>query len=599
MRKTLPLILAATMLFSACSTTTPPQSSSQAPPPISEATGLTLQIGDEPQTLDPAFAYQTDEQTYLTHIYTGLVVLDSSLQPQPGVAKSWEKSISDAGLISYTFVLDETAVWSDGTPVTAEDFIYSWQRTLDPATASPLAYKLYPIQGALEYNTPVAEPEATATADTTPVVKTPLDGISIGENGELIITLDGDYEDFLQRLATPVYAPLKQSVIEANPTTWYYDAENFVGNGRYLLEEWTRDEKIVLTKNSSYTGSLPPTNDTLNFMLSSDSTAILDDFTSGRLQLAKDIPLYEMEQIEDGTYGVTESSDTAPSYPVEHISAGGTLALACNVNSETLADPQLRQILSATIDRTALSQTMRDGSMPATGLVPYGVQMAGQEHRSLAGSFPTTTYSIQEAQTALQALEYTSNTITLLISDNATHKAIADTVTQTWGELGFDVVTEELPWVDYIEKRTLGEYDITPISVFVDGFTPHNFLDTWTSTSSLNYTGYADPYYDNFIRIAHGFEPVDIAEDTETAVAETTTETPQSTDGTASSEAVVEEVQPDPALIKAQALADAESMLVDEHAVIMPLTFYMDRYVNNNYPTDILAFPDGYLYLGG
>ena len=327
-------LAAALMLLAGCGE----EEASVTPAPVVES-ALNIQLGGEPESLDPAFAQTAAEQSYLLHILEGLVTLSEGMEPVPAVAESWQKGLNDEGLTVYTFQLSDQAKWSDGQAVTPQDFIYAWKRVLSPETASPLAYELYPILNAQ------AVAEGTMEADEL--------GVSASEDGALMVTLGWDCPDFLTRLASPVFAPLREDVVSANPEGWANDVEQYPCNGPYQIEEWLHDQSLTLTANDQYRDPQAVATETINFVLSDDQQAVAEAYRNGTILFAKTLPLLELEEAEDSQ--------------LCHQPLMGTYSLVFRAGREGYGNPLVRQALSMVLNRNELTAQLRE--MEENGLL--------------------------------------------------------------------------------------------------------------------------------------------------------------------------------------------------------------------------------------
>ncbi|MEG1874081.1 MAG: peptide ABC transporter substrate-binding protein [Angelakisella sp.] len=611
MRKNLAIVLAAAMLLSGCTGGKP----AKLELPIQKQ-ALNIQLGGDPETLDPAFAQSPEEQSYLCHLFEGLTRLGDHLEVEPGVATSWERTDSESGLITYTFTLDPAAKWSDGKPVQATDFIYAWKRILNPATQSPLAYQLYPIRGAKavhEGKTPMtgassasASPASTATEsaaekakpeDTAPAAD-PL-GLSVTEDGKLVLELEGECYDLLERLATVPWMPLRSDVVEKSPK-WYYDTLNYLSNGPYIPSKWERDQRLTLIANETYHRRDSLTVDRLNFILSTDEQVLLAALTDGSLQLATTLPLTALEAQPQNVITNTVL---------------GSYTLVFNTQKAPYSDPKVRKALSLAIDRTALDGVLRDGSLPARGLVPPGAVVDQVDLRKKSGDLLPTGGELTTAAALLKDAGYEGGknfpTIDFVINDEQAHQRMAAAVAEAWSKLGLtvNIVTES--WDNYLARRDAGKFDVTRLSVFSDTLYPSVFFDSWTSKNPLNFANYSSNDYDNLIEQSYGRPPKpDPAEssssnppDGKAEDKKTDDKKPVAASGSSDSAASgssADSVAAPPAEIlrPADYLAKAEQLLVSEDAVVVPLRWYTLQHMAAAGLSDYRVYPTGYLYFG-
>ncbi len=555
------------------------------PPLPTVETSFNVQIGATPTTLDPAFAFYTDEQTVLNHLYEGLVTLDANNQPQPGVATSWERAQNVAGEVTYTFTLDENAVWNDGTPVTAYDFIYSWERTLSPDTNSPLAYQLFTIKNAQVINADQYKMLSLLPTEDESEEEIPGSislGITVNENANTMsVTLAGDSDSFLQNLALPAFAPLQhQSNLYSNSNTWYKDTISFVGNGPYVLTSWIGDQNLLLSKSETYVGGRNRTHDQINFVFATteQTEQVWADFANNTLNVVKDIPLSNWDLVKNGE---SETPST-----VKNVTVGGTATLLFNLNKTTFNDPNVNKTLSQAINRDDFAAHMRNHSVPATALVPPNFTSDDNEYRQVAGDLSTVTYSETPLSTLLGM-----PTITLLTTDSAAHITAAEYLVSTWQEqLGLTVNIQSVGWTAFMNNLQTGNFDFAYYPMYGDNFSPHSFLDIWVTNHQLNYASYANEEYDTYIALSHGLIP-ELLTQTDDAADETAEETVDAEED--------QELTLEPSSSPTwQHLIEAERLLVDEKAAIVPLTWYADSYALQPSVTTFAANTFGILYFG-
>lgn len=576
MKRVLSLTLVAALLLAGCST----GKKDELPKLPTQTAAVNVQLGGEPDTLDPAFAVTPGEQSYIMHLLEGLTVLDSNMNAAPGAAASWERTVSDTGLVTYTFTLDENAKWSDGEPVKAEDFIYAWKRVLDPDTKSPVAYRLYPIRGARAVCEDGADAEETL-------------GVTVTEEGALVLELEGDCPDLLERLALTPWMPLRESMVKANKTSWYYDEENYITNGAYKLAEWSRDSHITMEKSGSYRDMGNVTANRLNFILNQNENSLLASLREGTVQLAYDIPQLELEAVENG-------------YPT----VLGGYSLVYNTASQVTGDAGVRQALSLALDKSKIAEAMRNGSSPATGLVPPGAMVEGTEFRSKAGDITTAGGNLEAAKSLLSEAGYGEGkkalSIKYLINDEAAHRRVAEAVIEQWSQLGVTVELEAVPWEEYLVLREDGRFDVTRLTVFSDELYPSVFFDSWLSDSAVNFAGYNSNAYDGLIDQSYGREPRESPEPVSEGEAGEPEEKEKTADTAAadkqeSTQDVAEgedEAQQEPAKEVWEFLAEAEKLLMVEDSVVAPLTWHANVFLTAKGFTGVKIYPNGCIYLG-
>ena len=572
-------LAAALMLLAGCGE----EEASVTPAPVVES-ALNIQLGGEPESLDPAFAQTAAEQSYLLHILEGLVTLSEGMEPVPAVAESWQKGLNDEGLTVYTFQLSDQAKWSDGQAVTPQDFIYAWKRVLSPETASPLAYELYPILNAQ------AVAEGTMEADEL--------GVSASEDGALMVTLGWDCPDFLTRLASPVFAPLREDVVSANPEGWANDVEQYPCNGPYQIEKWLHDQSLTLTANDQYRDPQAAATETINFVLSDDQQAVAEAYRNGTILFAKTLPLLELEEAEDSQ--------------LCHQPLMGTYSLVFRAGREGYGDPLVRQALSMVLNRNELTAQLRDGSTAAEALIPQGTTGEEGDFRKEGGAL-LESYGEDSSEAALELLREAGwenpselPTLVYLTNDSSLHTRIAEYVCGVWEQkLGLKTEIQILGWNDYRQALTEGDFDVTRSAFLSTHTDPGAFLLGWITDGAQNVTGYSSAAFDQLVAGGYGAEVLAIPQEEPEASEEEEKETSQEEEPASApaeeesgeEESTEEEPQEQPS--KIQLLHQAEQLLVQKDRAVVPLFWYGQEYLAADQLMNWCDYPNGWnLFVG-
>ena len=326
-----------------------------------EATGFTVQLGPNPETLDPALNASSDGGNTLLTIEEPLLIVDENNEVKPGQAESYE--VSDDGLV-WTFHMRDGLKWSDGSDLTAKDFEYSFKRIASPDTAAPYAET---VVGMIDgYQDAIGNPDADGNTTTDP----DWDALNVvaSEDGKtLTITLSYPCSYFDKLAAFVATAPVQQATVEANGDAWCTEPDTFVCNGPYMITEWTPSERIVLSKNPNYVGgwdSSKIVSDNITLLLLEDSSASYAAYNSGEAQLIKDVPTDEIASL-------TKAEDGGDFY-VDPIM--GTYYISLNDQREPFTDPNVRKALSLAIDREYVANDIMQGIYtPAYALVGPGI----------------------------------------------------------------------------------------------------------------------------------------------------------------------------------------------------------------------------------
>ncbi len=511
MKKTLSLILTLVMVVSlaftmfACQTTEAPAPAAEEPaaaepaaeePAATEVpitvpeTSATVCVGPEPATLDPNMNESVDGMIYITHLYEGLYRPNTDGSFSLGQAKEVTITDNPDGTAHVVATLRDDIFWSDGVPVTANDFVYSWRRLCDPATGSSYGYI-----GQEFFANGVEVAEEAITPDELSV--TAVDEKTL----EFDIVSNVPYTKDL--LAFPSLMPLREDIVEANPEGWSVEIDTQVSNGRYVISEFAHESQIVLTMSTTYWDAATTKLGTLTCMLSDDDNAILAAFKAGDLDLADSMPADELAALRQ-TPEYTQYGQIGLYYLQVQMMEGGM---------EVLKDLKVREALSLAIDRAYINDTVFASSrIPAYALIPFGIpdSTPGSDFRKTAGEVVggelTTDYAANVAKAkellaeagypdgvGFPKLEYTYNT-------NTGHQAVAEALQKMWKEnLGIDVELSSMDWPTFQGFRKTTDAEVSRQGWIGDYTDPATFFDLLTSTAGTNDGHYNNPMYDELV----------------------------------------------------------------------------------------------------
>ena len=451
------------------------------PPGGREQGFLHLGNGSEPESLDPHLTTGVPEYNIISALMEGLIREDPvTLDAQPGVAESWD--ISEDGL-TYTFTFREDARWSNGDPVTADDFVYSFRRILSPELGAEYAYMLYILKNAEAYhNGALEEPEAL--------------GVRAPDARTLVITLENPAPYFLKMLNHHSFYPVHPPTVEAHGgphdrgNTWARP-EHYVGNGPFLLETWQLNHRIRLVRNPQYWNADQVRLDGIVFHPVEDQQTEERMFRDGRLHMTAGVPLARIERYR------RENSPVFVSHPYL-----ATYYYLINTDKPPFDDVRVRRALAMAIDREAITErVLRAGEVPAFWFTPPDT-----------GGFTSNQAleeNVEEARRLLAEAGYPGGEgfprFELLYNTLEAHRQIAQVVQQMWREnLGIDCELVNQEWQVYMATRRDMNFDVARAGWAGDFADPHNFLDLHMSTSGNNHTNWSDPEYDRLIREATG-----------------------------------------------------------------------------------------------
>lgn len=432
--------------------------------------------GTEPQGIDPHITTGVPESRIQQALFEGLVGKDpATLAPLPGVAESWE--VSEDGLV-YRFTLRADARWSDGTPLTAEDFRWSWWRGLQPELANEYAYMMFPLKNAEAYlNGKVEDFDQV--------------GVRVIDARTLEVTLEASTPYFLQLLDHHSFFPVPRHVIEkfGAPTdrfTQWTRPANFVGNGAFVLTEWRLNRLVRVEKNPRYWDAA---NVRLNAVVFYPTENIVTEermFRSGQLHYTNDMPI-----------------DKVPLYREQNPDQMrmdlylGTYYYMLNTTRPGLDDVRVRRALSMAIDRQTLIDTVMQGvNVPAWTITPPGT--LGYQPPKLFDFDP------EGARKLLAEAGYPDGKglppLEILYNTHEQHRKIAVTLQQMWKQhLNIEVGMLNQEWKVYLDTRNQMDYSLARAGWIGDYVDPTTFLDLWITDGGNNNTGWSNPQFDELV----------------------------------------------------------------------------------------------------
>jgi oligopeptide transport system substrate-binding protein len=433
----------------------------------------------ESQTLDPHKSSSTTEDEIDADLFVGLTQFDANANVVPGMATSWEASPD--GLI-WTFHLRD-AKWSDGTPVTADDFVFSLGRAMDPKTASPYASLLYLIKNAQAVNDGKMPPSAI--------------GARAIDAHTLEITLNHP-APYLPNLAVhTMMAPIPRHVYEKWGDDHWADPGHMVGNGPYTLAIWKLGDKIEERKNPLFWNADKVCGDVVRWYPITDSISAERRVRRGELDVHQDI--------QSNRIAYLRQPDQIPAYIHTHTWLGIDY-LAFNETLPKFQDKRVRQALSMAVDRDFITKKlMRGGQEPAYTFVPPGVANYALADEPAWASW-TLAQRQAEARRLLAAAGYgPRHPLTVEISHRNTSdpSLIMPAIQADWRSIGVDVTLLSLETQLAYQAYEIKDFEIADAGWIADYNDPMSFLYLMDSkTGPKNYGGYASPAYDAMLRAA-------------------------------------------------------------------------------------------------
>lgn len=441
---------------------------------LAEQQQIVRHIKDEPASLDPLKAVGLPEIQVIRDLFEGLTNQDAQGKIVPGVAQSWSSSDNK----TWVFTLRNNARWSNGDPVTAQDFVYSWQRLVDPKNSSAFAW----FAGLSGIQNAAAITKGEMTPDKL--------GVVAQSKNQLKVTLDRPVPWFPALVANVALFPVPQKIIAQQGDSWTSPGK-LVGNGAYQLSERVVNEKIVLTRNSHYWDDAHSVLTKVTFVPINEESSATKRYRSNDIDITESFP--------KNMYALLKKTLPGEVYTPDQL---GTYYYAFNTQKGPTADVRVRKALSWSIDRKVIAEkVLGTGEKPAwhftpdvtAGFKPLPTFMQQHDQNSLNA----------QAKSLLAAAGYGPGKplkLKLLYNTSESHQKIAIAVASMWKKnLGVDVTLENQEWKTYIDSRNSGNFDVIRASWVGDYNEPSTFLNLLTSGNSSNIARFNNADYDAVI----------------------------------------------------------------------------------------------------
>lgn len=437
---------------------------------------LTYALSDEPDNLDPAIAAESSVASIFGNVFEGLTALDENDTAIPGIAEKWD--LSTDGL-TYTFHLRKDVKWSDGSPMTAEDFAYSWKRVLNPKLAADYAYMMLPyIKNAQNYYDGNAKEEDL--------------GIKVIDKNTIEVTLESPTPYFLELCAFWTYYPVKKDVVEADEN-WHKDPKKFVCNGPFTISELSFGQSIVLKKNENYWNKDNVKLSEVKFEIIQDESTAMNAFETGEIDGTGNFPRSELPKLQ--------TSDDLVVLPKLQ-----TIYFCFNTKVKPLDNVKVRKALSYAIDRQEIINTItQGGELAATGLVPPGIKYGGSDFRQAGQNYGIKPEAqVELAKQLLSEAGYPDGKgfpkLVVKYDTDDTTKKYTEAIQQMWKKnLNIDVELKNSEWKVHIKELKALSHEIAVAGWTGDYVHPMTFLELYTSQSGNNYTNWTSKEYDELV----------------------------------------------------------------------------------------------------
>ena len=445
---------------------------------------LRVQIEDQPASLDPGQTQYTYETAILRAVSEPLLRPKPDLSGvEPAAAASFEAN--GAGT-AYVFHLRPNAKWWDGTPVKAEDFVYAWQRLIDPRLAAP-DESLFADAVLNGDRVALMDPQRDkATIDAALGTL----GLKALDDSTFEVTLAQPDPAFLWLAALPAAAPLRKDVVTKNGDKWATAPDTFVTNGPFKVAEMVKNDHITVVRNPDYWGGRPLLT-RIEFDIVNDGAQALSQYKSGRLDIAN-VQLAQAASVA-GDGNLSRQLVKTPNLTVFWI--------AFRVDSPPLDNPKLRQAIAEAIDRDAFVKEILQGEgHGASALIPMGME-------GYAANLTAQKFDVAQARASLAASGLSGKKLSLtyaydqtLASDKATAKFVADQLKQN---LGIEVNLQPLDPNTLASRLEAGQFQMTgPRGWKADYPDQADWYDVFLTTNSANIAFWQNPQYDNFVSAA-------------------------------------------------------------------------------------------------
>ena len=433
---------------------------------------LLMYLAGDPSNLnlDPGkLIYSSEAIKFMGLLFEGLTVMDENGKLKGGMAESWKITDDEEnGIYRIEFVIKDTR-WSDGKPVTGDDFVFAWKRILEPEFSSPAAALLYSIKNAR------AVKEGDMTVDDL--------GVYADDITELRVEFEHsiDYEKFLENLTSPYLVPLRSDTVDYEPDDWAKVPRTMLTNGPFSLKQIEYNKVASFDRSTYYL--LEQGKRKMNIFKHVTPYRIVLDYSRNLSAITEayknddyifflgDVPSSEFSAFE----GDAVIKDMLSSYNYHF-----------NVDVRPFNDANVRKALSIALDRNEIAKRAGLGVKPAKGIVPHGIVdvKSTEEYREVRGNAIDPSGNLSEAKNLLSAAGVSSGSFTIKIRSSEVEKAVADYVAGVWNSLGFNVTVTELKGIAVQETILARDYDVMGFDLQSPGVDAFSVLAPFANSMS-------------------------------------------------------------------------------------------------------------------
>lgn len=444
---------------------------------------ISVQIGHNPDILDPALNSTLDGISILEHLFEGLLKYNQKGELVLGIAESYK--ISSDGL-TWVFTLRDNLKWSDGTKLDANDLVYTWKRVADPTTASPYAYEL--LKQVVGYE------EAS---------KGNIDALSViaRDDKTFVVNLESPCVYFDKMCAFSILKPVKSELVSTNGN-WSEAVKTYVSNGPFAISKFSRDS-VTLIKNNFYYDAENVQLKEITFNYQENDEKTYGMYGKGELQIIRDIPIHYIDKVKN-----------REDFHMNNMM--GTYYIIINMKNKFLENINIRKALSLAIDRDYIANTVMHGTYKVArnfvgpGLTDYNSMSFEENTEQMYDGpfFKNDSYeeNFKEAQKLIKEAINDGITnfpeIRYVVNDDGYNRDVAENVKLYWSRLGINVKLEFYTNSVFSKMRKNSDFDVARSGWMCDWDDPSNIISIFETFSGHNYGKYSSSKYDQLLKEA-------------------------------------------------------------------------------------------------
>lgn len=444
---------------------------------LADTQELVRSNGNEPASLDPHKVESDVEFNIISDLFDGLVAIKPDGTIEPRLAQSWENKDNTV----WTFHLRPGIVWSDGSAITAQDIVWSWQRLVTPATGSP--YASYPG------NMHIANAADIALGKKSPDTL----GVKALNDSTLEVTLTQPTSSFLAMLTHPSMVPLDKVLIGRYGDKWV-KPDHFVGSGAYSLAQWVVNERIVAVRNPHYWDNANTVINKVTYLPIRSEASDVNRYKAGEVDIVYTLPINQFSQLQKTLGSEVNVSPQLATYYYEF-----------NTTRAPFNDVRVRRALNMALDKDIIAgKVLGQGQRPAWVFSQPeigGLKLHGPDY----ASWPLEKRLVEAKKLLAEAGFSESHPLTfnLLYNTSESHQRIAIAAASMWKKnLGVEAKLQNQEWKTMLDTMHTGNFDVVRYAWIADYDDASTFLNTFRTGDSENTTKYSNPDYDSALRDA-------------------------------------------------------------------------------------------------